>query len=288
MAYSLTAPVFRKVATIPKNRVWGVSGFSVRSRHVPIPQPLQPRRKIRPTATKSASGIPYWPSRDPIEEEGGANLYGFVANDAVDDLDVVGLVQVRVTYDPPDPTKIFPTESKNGESGTTFPEKTFKCVCDCKNPDKRWYISCTVAFTAEIHLGTINIGNGPRQSTWLRVYGHEQRHVVSRVNRVQRIVDDMRKHNGGPFSASGGLTEEDVCNNSRASWDGESKIRMYAQLKTGGNIDHYGNRTIFGRKTYTRDSPENAVGYDPLTGTSNAIVEGLNHLDSISYPYFQY
>ncbi|MEI7911438.1 MAG: hypothetical protein WCK77_17535 [Verrucomicrobiota bacterium] len=36
---------------------------------------------------KSASGIPYWPSRDPIEEEGGMNLYGFVGNDGVDRVD---------------------------------------------------------------------------------------------------------------------------------------------------------------------------------------------------------
>ena len=54
--------------------------FSVRSNTVPSPHPLQPRRKIRPTATKSVSGIPYWPSRDPIGEQGGVNLYGFAYN----------------------------------------------------------------------------------------------------------------------------------------------------------------------------------------------------------------
>jgi uncharacterized protein RhaS with RHS repeats len=31
-----------------------------------------------------------WPSRDPIEEEGGINLYGFVGNDGVNYLDVLG------------------------------------------------------------------------------------------------------------------------------------------------------------------------------------------------------
>jgi proteasome lid subunit RPN8/RPN11 len=35
-------------------------------------------------------GIPQWPSRDPIEEEGGVNLYGFVGNDAVDWVDILG------------------------------------------------------------------------------------------------------------------------------------------------------------------------------------------------------
>ncbi len=32
-----------------------------------------------------------WPSRDPIEEEGGINLYGFVGNDGVNEWDVLGM-----------------------------------------------------------------------------------------------------------------------------------------------------------------------------------------------------
>lgn len=32
-----------------------------------------------------------WPSRDPIEEDGGINLYGFVLNDGVDSVDYLGL-----------------------------------------------------------------------------------------------------------------------------------------------------------------------------------------------------
>jgi hypothetical protein len=32
-----------------------------------------------------------WPSRDPIEEEGGFNLYGFIGNDGVNWLDLLGL-----------------------------------------------------------------------------------------------------------------------------------------------------------------------------------------------------
>ncbi|MEI6607735.1 MAG: RHS repeat-associated core domain-containing protein, partial [Verrucomicrobiota bacterium] len=31
-----------------------------------------------------------WPSRDPIGEEGGLNLYGFVGNDGVDNIDLLG------------------------------------------------------------------------------------------------------------------------------------------------------------------------------------------------------
>lgn len=42
-----------------------------------------------------------WPSRDPIEEEGGLNLYGFVENDGVDLWDGLGQKQcfaVRIDY----------------------------------------------------------------------------------------------------------------------------------------------------------------------------------------------
>ena len=54
-------------------------------------QPLQPRRKIRPVLTKTVSGIPYWPSRDPIGERGGVNLYGFVMNRPLGLVDKLGL-----------------------------------------------------------------------------------------------------------------------------------------------------------------------------------------------------
>lgn len=36
-----------------------------------------------------------WPSRDPIEENGGINLYGFVGNDGINRLDNLGLIQIK-------------------------------------------------------------------------------------------------------------------------------------------------------------------------------------------------
>jgi RHS repeat-associated protein len=44
-----------------------------------------------------------WPSRDPIEEEGGLNLYGFVRNNGVSYLDILGLtVFTAITFIPVD------------------------------------------------------------------------------------------------------------------------------------------------------------------------------------------
>jgi RHS repeat-associated protein len=40
-----------------------------------------------------------WPSRDPIEEKGGSNLYGFVGNGGVDWVDVLGLMTAQEAMD---------------------------------------------------------------------------------------------------------------------------------------------------------------------------------------------
>ncbi len=38
-----------------------------------------------------------WPSRDPIGESGGVNLYGYISNIATDKIDVLGLQQLEMT-----------------------------------------------------------------------------------------------------------------------------------------------------------------------------------------------
>jgi len=87
MAYFSTASAPECRNPSGKNRVWDF--FQLSSETHPAnrrPSP-QPRRKLRPTATKSALGIPYWPSRDPIEEKGGVNLYGFGPNSPMNGYD---------------------------------------------------------------------------------------------------------------------------------------------------------------------------------------------------------
>ena len=91
MAYALTDRVPGASNLTAKNRVWGFFANPSRTRPENRRQPQQPRRENRPAPTKPASGIPYWPSRDPIEERGGVNLYGFVGNDGVNRLDMLGL-----------------------------------------------------------------------------------------------------------------------------------------------------------------------------------------------------
>ena len=91
MAYFSTEPASERRNVTGKNRVWDFFELSNETHPANRRQPAQPRRKIRPTPTKTVSGIPYWPSRDPIDEVGGVNLYGFVGNDGIDWADLWGL-----------------------------------------------------------------------------------------------------------------------------------------------------------------------------------------------------
>ena len=60
-----------------------------------------------------------WPSRDPIEERGGINLYGFVGNDGVNALDVLG-------------EKIYTSE------GLEFRNKVLEALVKLTKAELRW------------------------------------------------------------------------------------------------------------------------------------------------------
>ena len=51
---------------------------------------------LRGCAYKTASGRGKWPNRDPIAERGGMNLYGFVRNDGLNNIDKLGLIKYSV------------------------------------------------------------------------------------------------------------------------------------------------------------------------------------------------
>ncbi|MCX6866940.1 MAG: RHS repeat-associated core domain-containing protein [Verrucomicrobia bacterium] len=71
-----------------------------------------------------------WPSRDPIEENGGLNLYGFVGNNGVSKFDFFGLFQ----------------------AGSTF-------KVECSNPKKETAGTITIQ-QHEIGTGTITVAGG--------------------------------------------------------------------------------------------------------------------------------
>jgi hypothetical protein len=91
MAYYLPETASGQPNLTAKNRVWGFFRESVSVCLETCPPALEPHQKNYAGPQETASGIPLWPSRDPIEEEGGVNLYGFVGNDGVSQWDLLGL-----------------------------------------------------------------------------------------------------------------------------------------------------------------------------------------------------
>jgi len=78
-----------------KKRVWGFRGVSVSSVRKLAPQVVEAHQENSPTPTKTVSGIPYWLSRDPIAEDGGINLYGYVENNPINFYDPDGLQSIN-------------------------------------------------------------------------------------------------------------------------------------------------------------------------------------------------
>lgn len=77
--------------TPSKNRVGGFSAVLVLDADESAAQVVRPHREHQVAATMTASGIPCWLNRDPIGERGGLNLYAFVGNSTVSQVDVLGL-----------------------------------------------------------------------------------------------------------------------------------------------------------------------------------------------------
>jgi uncharacterized protein RhaS with RHS repeats len=56
---------------------------------------------------KTVSGRHEWPNRDPIEEDGGINLYAYVENNPVNKIDPLGLIEEGAAELAADPTLLM-------------------------------------------------------------------------------------------------------------------------------------------------------------------------------------
>ena len=65
-----------------------------------------------------------WPSRDPIGERGGLNLYGFVDNNSIDQADFLGLDVIYISC-----TKGSEIPKGHYENDCTPPQCNFDCSC---------------------------------------------------------------------------------------------------------------------------------------------------------------
>ena len=146
-----------------------------------------------------------WPNRDPIEEEGGINLYGFVGNDGANWFDNLGLISLGVGFD------LYPIGIGGGASANVTGSHEDCCT------DANEFVSGgrrKVSITIEVH-GGIGLGAG------INVLNHKVKFLFQ----------------GPTISTSETFTHETPCASSgwgSISFDKEvSKIDFGSSLKVG-------------------------------------------------------
>jgi RHS repeat-associated protein len=131
-----------------------------------------------------------WPSRDPIGIRGGVNLYRYVENNPVCQIDYLGLVDVN-PQQVPDPVKapvIWVDQPKSQNPGLTQNSGLAICICPDIGP-KKGTITCEVTSRSVISLNkaaTLKAGE-----TWKGVYGNEQRHAKLFASEMRKIIKEL-------------------------------------------------------------------------------------------------
>ena len=235
-----------------KNRVWG--NFSARpemSQENPS-QSLKPRRKNRAVTTKKASGVLYygyryydpvtgrWPSRDPIEEEGGVNLYGMVGNDAVGSWDYLGMTSYKkLERNFPTPTA-YPTDIN--QAGNIWELIGGKVLSNAKSGV--FCNSCSIRISHALNKSGVLIpfkrnetSSGKSPPKWWYIF------------RVQKMKDFLNENFGEPeiFTdestfkrcAKKGILIMDI-----SGWaDATGHATLWNRKETIDNTDHYFKNT---------------------------------------------
>jgi len=134
----------------PKNRVgifFGESGQSRRANRLPG---RQPRRENGHDYGRTASDMFYngfryydpqtgrWASRDPIGEYGGLNLYGFVGNDGVNRVDLLGLAEADEIYSPENAEGVDWTYAELSDDVYGVTEVDARSWVNCIESDGEW------------------------------------------------------------------------------------------------------------------------------------------------------
>jgi RHS repeat-associated protein len=196
-------------------------------------------------------GTGRWLSRDPIEEWGGVNIYGFVRNNSLNWFDYMGL-EIKVDYTPPDPTQIAPEDVPDGgASGTEYFDRVLDIdATNCK-------LTAKISFKARI---TVSAKQAKEEGTTIAgIYGHEQRHVLSRSERVRLNVVDKLKLEKSDY------TDPEECK--RAARTLKNKYMGIFITYTDNKLsqDH---RNRYDDNEHT---PENRRPYRPLP---NSVIDG--------------
>ncbi len=164
------------------------------------------RRHSGDTTTTNFVGVPYygyryynpdlgrWINRDPIEERGGVNLYGFINNQPLASLDSLGLVEYSFSPESPEGAPWFWSDKLvPGVAGQVFAKGYIECSCiACEDYNKNCVqISCHIS----LHQ-IIRIRHGLQGETLKGTYGHEQRHVRNFIDIMKGFGEELTKVEG--------------------------------------------------------------------------------------------
>lgn len=193
-----------------------------------------------------------WVKRDSISERGGINLYVFVVNSPLNLCDPLGnayavyspdpLVGAPYAYEDLEDTPGFMTL---GEVRHTY---RVDCLCSCGGCGG-YQMHCRVEFGSEIILDIwYRTHNEHGDKTKQGTYGHEQRHIISHRNHIDRdVLPYLNEKESQCFQF------ESVCGIAAgiAQQHAEFMIFIYK-----GSEDSHGND----------DSPRKGIDYPPIEG----------------------
>jgi RHS repeat-associated protein len=131
-----------------------------------------------------------WLSRDPIEERGGKNLYGFLGNNGINRVDLKGLLSVDLTFSPETPQKMPYTYAAGFTGGGTIGGTDIDYDVDCKCIQGE--LKCKVKVKYKIYVIRRDAFDPPLSIIDVaKIYGHEQQHVRSFSIEARIVVNEI-------------------------------------------------------------------------------------------------
>jgi hypothetical protein len=128
-----------------------------------------------------------WPSRDPIEERGGVNLYAFVGNNGVNKSDILGMMPVEEPeYADSDSVPVFRFNMADAIGKLTY---AFGAGVRVQSENK-----CCIEGTIRVVAGPfIQIKLDLREyEIYDSILAHEKAHVRALVSRIKAIAEELK------------------------------------------------------------------------------------------------
>jgi hypothetical protein len=252
VGYFLPAPVPANHAVHPENRVMGFGGKNDLGLLTTCRAAPQPRRENYDHRTETVPGIPFWPSRDPVGEKGGINVFASSTNDSVNRIDVLG--EVYTSYDYPDhkttPVQlVYDPEGRKDRGHTWYPERLGTCICNCPGLLGEPSYELTLI---RINAAAPSFQDGSR--TYEQTYGHEQRHILSRIHLVAEKVVDPLWDEAPRF-----YQDKDACWNRARPLARDYQNRLNLALAGDNHV---------GGDSANHLSPEASSSWDPIPGSA--------------------